>query len=384
MYAAHSRLAPYVRRLLLSIALLLLASPAWAQFHAGLAHLPNLGEHKGESINIAFITFSLTVSDYSFFVFDGMRERLSQYGQPYNVRLSAAGGHGDHEGLLQLAREAIIGGADILVVHPTVLELNTAISELAAREGVPLIWINVGPRGALDLEEFPALSYVGYEHYDGGVLVGAFLSDYLEENALIGVLRLFTGDYADERLTGAIDVLRERRPDVRIIEEFAEGSRTRGNELATAMLTGNPDISVIYGGNSNSAMGAQAAVESLRANVGVIGYGATQEEVEAILEQRLLASIMRDPFDNGRLAADLIIKWWEGREDEIEPAYSTFQKLVYSPDLVYRYVSRPLWQAWVDLHGQVESGCPEERDIPELALGFHDPEHLANCPWVVR
>lgn len=369
---------------LLVILLLLSAfvvSSQESEYHPGLAHLPRLGEDKGEPINIAFITFSLHVSDYSFYVFDGMREQLARYRRPYNVTLSAAGGHGDHEGLLQLVREAIIGGADILVVHPTVLALNTSVAELAAENGIPLIWINVGPRGMLE-EEFPALSYVGYEHYEGGERVGAFLSDFMAEDSKLGVLRLFLGDYADERLLGAIDVLTERRPDIAITQEFAEGSRTRGNELATTMLTGIPDIQVIYGGNSSSAMGAVAAVENLGMPVGVIGYGCIQEEVEAVLEGRMLGCILRDPWDNGRIVADVIIKWWEGRENEIEPAYATFQKLIYSPDLVYKYVSPQYWQPWVDENGMVESGCPEENMTPEVELGFHDPEHVANCPWI--
>jgi ABC-type sugar transport system substrate-binding protein len=60
------------------------------------------------------------------------------------------------------------------------------------------------------------------------------------------------------------------------------------------MITGNPEIKVIYGGNRASAMGAAAEAENLGGDVGAIGYGA-QEEVEAILEGMLLASIMRDP-----------------------------------------------------------------------------------------
>ena len=355
---------------------------AGQEYHRGMHHLPNLGEHKGESIDIAFLTFSLHVSDYSFYVFDGLRERLGEYGEPYNINMAAAGGHGDHEGLLQLAREAIIRGADILVVHPTQLPLNTSIAELAEQEGVPLIWFNVGPRGMLDPDEFPALSYVGYEHYDGGLMVGHFLADFLEGESTIGLLRLFLGDYADERLIGAMDVLNERRSDVHIIAEFAEGSRIRGNELATAMITGNPDIKVIFGGNSASAMGASSAVENLGVNVGTIGYGAIQEEVEAILEGRMLGTIMRDPWDNGRIIGDILIKWWEGREDEIEPAYGTFQKLVYSPDLVFKYVSQQYWQPWVSRNGMIESGCPVERDIEAVRSGFHDPEHVANCPWL--
>ena len=50
----------------------------------------------------------------------------------------------------------------------TILELNTAISELAAENGVPLVWVNVGPRGMLEPEEYPATSYVDYEHYERG------------------------------------------------------------------------------------------------------------------------------------------------------------------------------------------------------------------------
>lgn len=379
-----------MRYLLAILAILILSSTTLVlaqgdgEYHPGLAHLPNLGEPKGERISIAFITFSLNVSDYSWYVFDGMRERLASYGKPYDVRLTAAGGHGDHEGLLQLAREAIIGGADILVIHPTQLLLNTPISELARDAGIPLIWFNVGPRGMLDPDEFPAMSYVGYEHLEGGERVGAFLADFVPENRTVGLLRLFLGDYADERLIGAANVLAERRPDIKIVEEFAEGSRTKGNELATAMITGVPDLHTIFGGNSASAMGAAAAVENLGVNVGVIGYGCIQEEVEALLEGRVLGCIMRDPWDNGRIIGDVIIKWWEGREDEIKPAYATFQKLIYSPDLVYKYVNPKYWQPWVDQHGMVESGCPEENMIEEVALGFHDPEHAANCPWIDR
>lgn len=369
----------------LLIGLLLIAGTVCAEYHPGLAHLPNLGQPKGEMIDISFITFSLHVSDYSFFVFDGMRKRLAEFKKPFNVHMSAAGGHGDHEGLLQLVREAIIRGTDFLVVHPTILEMNTAVSELAEEHGVPLVWINVGPRGMLEPEEYPAMSYVGYEHYDGGVLVGEFLADYLSEGATIGALRLFVGDYADERLTGAIDVLNEKRPDVKIIEEYAEGSRDKGNQIATSMITGNPDIAVIYGGNSNSAMGALAAAESLGVNVGVIGYGATGEEVEAILENELMASIMRDPFDNGRIAADIIDLWREGREDEIKPAYATFQKLVYSPDLVLRWVDPALYQDWIKENGEPEITWAPERDIPRVVeQGQHDPEHLADNPWLAK
>ncbi len=372
--------------LAMSLALFLTtAGSVYAEdFHAGMQHLPNIGEPKDiEEIDISFITFSLHVSDYSWYVFDGLRERLARYGKPYNLHMSAAGGHGDHEGLLQLAQEAIIRGTDVLVVHPTQLLLNTSISELAEREQVPLIWFNVGPRGMLDLEEFPALSYVGYEHYEGGERVGAFLADFLEGESLVGILRLFTGDYADERLDGAIDVLTERRPDVEFMEEYAEGSRIKGNEIATSWLTGFPEIKTIFGGNSASAMGAAAAVETIGLDVGVIGYGCIQEEVEAILDGRLLGSILRDPWDNGHIIADIIVKWWEGREAEIEPAYATFQKLIYSPDLVMEYVDPLYWQPWVDEYGMPEITWPEEEKTDAVVLeGWHDPNHVANCTWL--
>lgn len=357
------------------------------EYHVGMQHLDNLGEEKDiETLDIAFLTFSLHVSDYSFYVFDGLVERLNEHGIEYNIQMNAAGGHGDHEGLNQLARESIIRGADVLVVHPTVLDMNASIYELAYDNKVPLIWFNVGPRGALEpREDYPAMSYVGYEHYDGGEMTGRFLADYMDQDATLGLLRFIPGDYVDDRLIGAIDVLHDEdnlRPDIKIIEEYAEGDRAKGSELATTFITGYPDLQVIYAGNSASAMGALSSVENLDSNIGVIGYGCTVEEVEAILEGRLLGSIYRDPWDNGRIIGDLITKWRDGKEAEIEPAYGTFQKLIYSPDLVFKYLPRDLWGEWVDENGRPEITWEEERDIEQVQDGFHDPEHLENNDWL--
>jgi len=365
---------------------LLLAGTAGAaaqDVHPGIAHLPNIGEAKGDSIHVGFVTFSLEVSDYSQYVYDGLREYLDSLERDYTISLTAAAGHGDHTGLLQLVREAIIGGADVVAVHPTVLELNTTIAELAEQEGVPLIWFNVGPRGMLG-EEYPAMSYIGYEHYEGGERVGQFFEHYLADDATIGILRLFPGDYADERLDGAIDWLERTRPDVSFVVEYAEGARDRGYELASSMVTGRPALNAIFAGNSSSAMGAVAAMEALGVDVGVIGYGAITEEVEAILEGRMLGSIMRDPWANGRVIGEVIEKWWDGREDEIEPAYGTFQKLVYSPDLVYEYVSEQYWTGWTEENGRVETECVEDTSSTMVADGFSDPNHIATCDWLER
>ncbi len=375
-----------VLALVLSLSLTFSASAE--DYHVGMEHLENLGEQKDiDEVDIAFLTFSLHVSDYSFHVFDGLVERLDELGLEYNIEMNAAGGHGDHETLNQLARESIIGGADILVVHPTVLDMNLEIFEMAYDEQVPLIWFNVGPRGTLDpREEYPAMSYVGYEHYDGGEMVGHFLADYMDEDSTLGLLRFIPGDYVDDRLIAAKDVLHEEeglRPDIQIVEEYAEGDRGLGSELASDFLSGYPDLQVLYAGNSASAMGAVSSVEDRGSDVGVIGYGATEEEVEAILEGRLLGTVYRDPWDNGEIVADLINKWYEGREDEIEKAYGTFQKFLYSPDLVYEYAPRELWGDWVEEHGEPEYDYVEERDDFEgKEDGFHDPQHLENNEWL--
>lgn len=368
---------------LIGIVAIILGSFAFGQdeYHPGMRHLPNLGEPKEiETIDISYI--NIFPSDFAFFVQEGMEEVLDGYGRPYQLGFHVAAGHGDHEGLLRIVEERILAGTDILVVHPSILDLNTPIYEVAAEHGVPLIWFNVGPRGALDPEEFPVLSYVGYEHYEGGQLVGAFLRDFLEGEGTVGLLRFVVGDYVDERMIGAIDEL--EGTNIQLVEDFARGERDLGFELASNMLVGF-DLDVIYGANTSSAMGALAAVEAAGMNhVGVIGYGATTEEVEAILEGRMLASVMRDPFTVGRQISDVIIKWWEGRENEIELGYGTFQKLVYSPDLVFEYVDPAAWEPWVEQHGRPDSGCPEERDIEEIRMGYHDPEHVANCAWIDR
>ena len=356
------------------------------EYRVGVKHLDNLGEQKGDNINVTIVGVNPVLSDYSAKVYEGLETRLNEYGDQFDVVFVHYEDMSDHEGVIEASRTAILRDTDFLIAMPTDIELLIPVIEMAEDAKVPLVWYNIDPSVYLQpLDDHAIFSYIGSSQYEGGRIIGNFLVTYLHENATLGLNRGTEGVWWDDgRSNGLIDTLEEERPDVNIVVEFTQALRENAHEITLGLVSAYPDMNVIFGINTPTAMGTASAVESAGVDVGVIGFGATGEEVVAILEQRMLGSVARDPVLEGKLSAEAVIAWWEGREHEVVLSILTPLRLIYSPDLVFKYLNEAIWGEWVEENGKPEITWPEERDIPEVEAGYPDPEHIENCTWLDR
>ena len=117
----------------------------------------------------------------------------------------------------------------------------------------------------------------------------------------------------EDRCEGYYDALKDY-PDVEVIEQMDPGTQARAGYAQTVenALNANPDVDLILANCGDCALGALSTVELYPdkfADVKIIGYDATPEQVKAMQEGRqIIASMAQNPMNIGSLAVESVQK----------------------------------------------------------------------------
>ena len=107
-------------------------------------------------------------------------------------------------------------------------------------------------------------------------------------------------------------------------EVFANFNRERAFELAQQVMTANPEISIIFGANSNTALGVMEGLRTINKleSVDVTGIGGQLDELAAICRGEILTAGVRNPRGQGQNAGKVVVGHIEGK---------AFDKISYAP-----------------------------------------------------
>ena len=240
----------------------------------------------------------------------------------------------DELGMDAILRDMVTIAPDYLlfvVVHwDTVQDRLVALQEA----GVNLMVVEYAPDDTGNVKPF-AIAVT--DHTESGRVTGASAAEHYCRDFTGDAIKaaLFHGTASSEiginRMTGIREAfmkgVQECGKSVEYVTEvFANFNRERAFELAQQVATANPDLNIIFGANSNTALGIMEGLRTvgMLEQVDVTGIGGQLEELAGICRREILTAGVRNPRGQGQNAGKVVIAHFQGKPyDEISYAPQT-------------------------------------------------------------
>lgn len=244
-------------------------------------------------------------------------------------------------------REVVEGNGDELISVDPGNDSNTQIDQVEdlISQNIDLMFVNpvdadgiIPALDALQEADIPMfgfdtevgdmsylVSYAGSDNYNAGYVCGEDLAKKIPEGGDILVLDSPTMQSVTDRTNGFLDALEESGVEFNVVgQQDAQGNQQVANEKATDLLTANPDVVAIFGGNDPTALGAYAAADA--AGVTPLIYGVDgSPDVKALLADTILEGTgAQSPITIGKTIAETAYAWLDGEEVESYIPIDTF------------------------------------------------------------
>ena len=304
----------------------LLAAVSAAMALMVAAMMPASAQDSSKTYQIAFITPSFDISDAWERVYWAVQARLDELGVTYETQLLSMERHNDHATQLAQVESVLARGVDYVFFGPAEFETAVTPMRMLNEAGVGVVIYNFfDPH---EEEDARALQYIAFEHNEGGRITGEWIAlNTLGRGmteAKVAIIQGTPGVVSDQRRDGILSVL-DLHPTIEVIlGPYAEFDRVKGYEAAQNLITAHPDLDLIIGLSTTMGLGAAQAIRQagLTDQIMSMGYGGTADEIQAIEEGWLSASISRNIDDSGAQAADTFVKHMNGELDQIPLSWS--------------------------------------------------------------
>ncbi len=287
---------------------------------------PASAQDANKTYQIAFVTPSFDISDAWERVYWAVQARLDELDVKYETQLLSMERHNDHATQLDQVQALIQRGADYVFFGPAEYETAVVPLRLMKKAGIGVVVYNfLDPHEA---EDARALQYIAFDHHEGGRLTGEWIAlNTLGKGmtkARVAIIQGTAGVVSDQRRDGILSVLKQHPTIEVILGPYAEFDRVKGYEAAQNLIAAHPDLDLIIGLSTTMGLGAAQAIRQagLTDRIKSMGYGGTADEIAAIKEGWLSASISRNIDDSGAQAADTFVKHMKGELDQIPVSWS--------------------------------------------------------------
>jgi ribose transport system substrate-binding protein len=163
-----------------------------------------------------------------------------------------------------------------------------------------------------------ATSQILSDSYAGCVAIGKYFVEKLnKEGKYVEILGLVGDNNTWSRSKGFHSVV-DHYPDIQMVsQQNADFDRNKAMEVMESILQVHPDIKGVFCGNDGMAMGAyQALVAAGKANkVMVFGFDGSEDVVNSISQNKILATGMQFPKLMAKTAANFADDYFKGKRD---------------------------------------------------------------------
>jgi ABC-type sugar transport system, periplasmic component len=197
----------------------------------------------------------------------------------------------------EVIRNQIAAGVNALVVAATDSAAISKPLKDAMDKGIPVITIDSG----VD-DKSASLCYIATDNVEGGRQAADALAKLIGEQGNVGLLPFKQGSASsDEREKGFLEGIK-KYPKIKVVKTlYSDSDVTKANEQTNAMLTANPDIVGIFAANEPNGVGAAQVlkVRGVAGKVKLVAYDASKEEIQALKDGIIQATVVQDPFQMG-------------------------------------------------------------------------------------
>lgn len=218
----------------------------------------------------------------------------------------------------------------IIIVAIDVNGVKPAL-EIAKGANLPVIAVDaVIPDGPQDVQ-------IGVDNKGAGTEIGQFVVDYVASNmggaAKVGIVGALNSAIQNLRTDGFNEAL-AGSAGIEVVATV-DGRNIQDNALSAAenLITGNPDMAIVYATGEPALIGAISAVESQNATdrVKVFGWDLTAQAIKAVDGGYVVAVVQQDPETEGKVAVESALKLIGG--EAVEPVINVPITIVTSENV---------------------------------------------------
>lgn len=240
----------------------------------------------------------------------GIEEEAAKLG--IKVDIYAAQSEDDLQGQLSLVETAISKNYKAIGIAPlSPANLNNAIAD-ANKKGIYVG--NIDEK--IDVEQLKGLGgNILFFVTTDNVAVGAKAANYIVEQKVDGgkvaIIEGKAGNVSgNDRRDGATKVFEENEKFELVDSQPADWDRAKALDVATNIITKNPDLVAIYACNDTMALGAQQAVENAgkKDQIMVVGTDGAPEAIESVNAGGMAATVAQNPAEIGAESLRLLHK----------------------------------------------------------------------------
>ena len=236
-------------------------------------------------------------------------------------------------------------GCNVLCVNLADRTNPSEIIEAAKESDIPIIFFNREPV-AEDLNQWEKLYYVGAKAKQSGVMQGELAADLIWERKTVdrnkdGKIQyvVLEGEMGHQdaivRTESAVDSLKEKGVELeKLSYEIANWNRAQAQNRMTQMINQyNNQIELVLANNDDMALGAIDAYEKLGYTEtdipAFLGIDGTDEGLEAVLEEKMAATVYNDKEVQANAMAQLARQLVTG--EKMKKVEFENQRYIYLP-----------------------------------------------------
>lgn len=205
-----------------------------------------------------------------------------------------------NEGSIQdqvnLVETKITNKVDGIVLAATdATALNRPLLDAKAKS-IPVVTIDSGVT-----DKDASLAYIATDNVVGGRKAADALAKAMGEKGKVGLLRFQHGSASsDDRENGFIEGIK-KYPGIQLVSTLETNDPQKATDAILNMLTAHPDITGIFAANEPNGVGAANALKQkgLAGKVKLVAYDSSTEELKALEDGIIQATIVQDPFQMG-------------------------------------------------------------------------------------
>jgi ribose transport system substrate-binding protein len=205
----------------------------------------------------------------------------------------------------QKVQGIIVDAIDVNGIMPAVQE--------AAAANIPVVAVDaVLPKG-------PQITQIGVDNTKAGKLLAdvflPYVKAHLDGKARIGVVGALNSFIQNQRQKGFMDAV-IGTPGISSVG-VVDGRNVQDTALSVAetLLTGNPEMNVIYATGEPALLGAIAAVQSqgVQDRVKIFGWDLTAQAIQAMDAGFVIAVVQQDPSGMGAASVNALVAKMKGQ-----------------------------------------------------------------------
>jgi ribose transport system substrate-binding protein len=207
---------------------------------------------------------------------------------------------------ITVVQNQVAGGAKALVVAATDSTALVKPLKEAMEKGIPVITIDSGVTDAA-----ASHCYIATDNVEGGRQAAYALAKLIGEQGPVGLLPFKQGSASsDEREKGFLEGIK-KYPKIKVVSTlYTESDVSKADEQTNAMLTAHPEIVGIFAANEPNGVAAAQVLKrrNVVGKVKLVAYDSTTEEIQALKDGIIQATVVQDPFQMGYKGVEYALK----------------------------------------------------------------------------